>query len=52
MTDIIGRIGARKLALCKVLLRITEPTGDYAEINCVLGSFLVVGIAFHHELTG
>ena len=42
---IIGRNGARKLVLRKVVACITQPTGDYAEINWKQGPFLEVGNA-------
>ena len=52
VVGIIGKNGAGKSTLLKVLSRITDPTGGYAEIRGRLGSLLEVGTGFHYELTG
>ena len=49
---IIGKNGAGKTTVLKILSRITTPTEGYAEIHGRVGSLLEVGTGFHPELTG
>lgn len=52
VVGVIGFNGAGKSTLLKILSRITEPTGGYAQINGRVGSLLEVGTGFHLELSG
>jgi len=49
---IIGRNGAGKSTILKILSRITKPTQGSATIRGRVGSLLEVGTGFHSELTG
>jgi len=49
---IIGKNGAGKSTILKILSRITSPTEGEARIKGRVGSLLEIGTGFHPELTG
>lgn len=52
VVGIIGRNGAGKSTMLKLLSQITRPTEGQIKINGRVASLLEVGTGFHHELTG
>lgn len=52
VVGLVGKNGAGKTTMLKVLSRITEPTEGTIEIRGRVGSLLEVGTGFHPELSG
>ena len=49
---LIGRNGAGKNTLLKIISRVTDPAAGRVELFGRVGSFLEVGTGFHPDLTG
>lgn len=52
IVGLIGRNGSGKSTLLKILSRITEPTGGFADIKGQVRSLLEVGTGFQPQLSG
>ena len=52
VVGLIGKNGAGKSTILKILSRITGPTSGHAVLQGRVGSLLEVGTGFHPELTG
>ncbi len=52
VVGLIGRNGAGKSTILKILSKITDPTSGQAKIRGRISSLLEVGTGFHQDLTG